>query len=96
MDLDDQMALEAKWHADLIANAGQLLAPMGGSTEELVGLMEEAWSLNLRAAQLYSEHMIISQELDAIQARLDEMQGEVQAAAEAARAPSCADLVILP
>lgn len=95
-DLDDQMALEAKWHADLIAEAGEQLSSDHDAIEQLYALMEEAYMLNVRAAQLYAEHVLISQELDAINARLDEMEPEVLTAAEDANAPSCARLILLP
>lgn len=94
-DLDDQMALEADWHSDLLADAvGQLESV--DVDAELVDLMAETAALQQRAAQLYAEHVIVSQELNDILARLDELGDDVLVVADEADAPSCAALVVDP
>lgn len=94
-DIDDDMALFETWHASLLEDA---ITQLGSSPrlEDLVAAMEEMRSLSARAALIYTEHPVFSQELSRIQERQTALADEVGRIADEAGAPMCAAVVVLP
>lgn len=94
-DIDDDMALFETWHAGLLQDA---ISQLWSAPElaPLVASMDEMRSLNTRAALIFAEHPVFSEELSLIQERQSALANEVVPIAAAAGAPACADLVVLP
>jgi hypothetical protein len=94
-DMDDEMALFETWHAGLLQKA---ITQLGTSAEldDLVGAMKEMRTLNLRAASIYAQHPVFSDELARIEQRQTALADLVKAVAAEAGAPMCAAVVVLP
>lgn len=94
-DIDDEMALFETWHAGLLQDA---IAQLGSAPAlaSLMASMDEMRSLSVRAAIIYAEHPMFSEELSLIQERQSALAVEVVPVAVEAGAPACADLVVLP